>query len=84
MIYLSTRICILPQSSLTAFNPPKADAPLLIDPDAHLSGTIALEAFEPVAGRVAQVLLAGHGVKLPQLAKHVAASIGRMFHTAVT
>ena len=36
--------------------PHEADPPLVIDPDAVLSGTIALDCFEPVAGRSPEVL----------------------------
>ena len=39
--------------------PDEADAPLIVDADAVLASTIALERFEPIAGRNAQV---GEGV----------------------
>ena len=39
--------------------PDEADAPLIVDADAVLASTIALERLEPIAGRNAQV---GEGV----------------------
>ena len=49
--------------------PPKADPPLVVDPDTVLSDPIALELLEPVARRDTQVIegLSGvHGSQLPQ------------------
>jgi hypothetical protein len=40
--------------------PAKADSELTIDADAPLTATVALESFQPVAGRAAQGLN-GHG-----------------------
>jgi hypothetical protein len=34
-----------------ATGPPKANAPLAIDPDAHLPGAVTFEAFQPIAWR---------------------------------
>jgi len=50
--------------------PPKADTPLVIDPDAHLSCTIAFENFKSISRRDPQVLPSYRGVDLPELAKH--------------
>jgi hypothetical protein len=49
--------------------PPKADPPLVIDSDAVLTGTIALQGFEPIAWRDSKVIerLSGsHVTQLPQ------------------
>jgi hypothetical protein len=47
--------------------PAEADAPLLVDPDAHLSGTVTFQPFEPVARRVPQVIHGPGGIELAQL-----------------
>lgn len=49
--------------------PHEADAPLVVDPDAVLTGSITLERFEPVAGRNAEVLQDLSGPHLTKLAQ---------------
>jgi hypothetical protein len=44
--------------------PPETDAPLIVDPNAHLPGASAPQHFEPVSGRVAQVLDRTRGIQL--------------------
>jgi hypothetical protein len=44
---------------------PEADAPLIVDPDAHLAGVFAFEDLEPVARRVPQVLEGSGRIQLP-------------------
>src|SRR5574337_1326430 len=39
-----------------AVAPPKADTPLIVNPDAVLPGTVARQLLEPVAGRDPQVI----------------------------
>ena len=47
--------------------PVEADTPLLVDPDAELSGSVALEFLMPVRRRHPQVFQNGGGVKHPEL-----------------
>src|SRR5262249_52866682 len=51
-----------------AIGPSKADAPLIVDPDAHLSGAVAFEGFESIPRRIAKVLDRRRSVKLAELA----------------
>jgi hypothetical protein len=48
-------------------DPPKTDTPLIIDPNGHLPDPIPLQKFEPVAGRIAQVIDNRGGIELAQL-----------------
>ena len=48
--------------------PAKADAPLVVDPDAPLAGPITGERFKPVAGRDAKEIKGGGSMQLLQLA----------------
>src|SRR5918996_3516837 len=48
--------------------PHETDPPLIIDPDRVLTGAIALQSFETIAGRQAQVLQARGRVQHVQLA----------------
>jgi hypothetical protein len=47
--------------------PPEADAPLFVNPDAHLSGSTALQCLEPITRRVPQVVQSPRSVELAQL-----------------
>ena len=49
--------------------PYKADAPLIVDPDAVLSPAIASECLEPVAGRRPEIREPGRRVEHVQLAE---------------
>jgi hypothetical protein len=49
--------------------PSKADTPLIVDPNAHLSCSIAFQGFEPIAGRITQVIDRRRGIKLAQFTK---------------
>jgi hypothetical protein len=48
------------------FRPAEADAPLPIDSDAVLSGSISLERFQPIAGRHVQIVEICGNFKLSQ------------------
>jgi hypothetical protein len=48
-------------------SPPEADAPLIVDPDAHLTFAPALERLQTVSRRVAQVLDRLRRIQLAQL-----------------
>jgi|SRR6516165_6858061 hypothetical protein len=50
-------------------DPSKADAPLTIDPDAHLSHPIAFQWFELVPRRMTQIIESCRGIKLAQFTK---------------
>ena len=60
-----------------AFVEPKADAPLIIDRDRMLPGTITLEGVEPVAGRNAQVGQLRRDMHRLKLPKRAPRDIGR-------
>ncbi len=49
--------------------PDETDAPLLVDPDAVLSGAVRLEGFEAVAGRGPEVVQRFGGVEHDELAQ---------------
>jgi hypothetical protein len=49
--------------------PSKADTPLIVDPNAHLSCPIPLEDFEPIAGRIAKIFNRRRGIDLAQSSK---------------
>src|SRR5699024_8152102 len=51
--------------------PHKADAPLVVDPDAVLSYSIALERLEPIAGWDAEVFERARGPHLTKFASRV-------------
>jgi hypothetical protein len=48
--------------------PAEADPPLIIDPDAVLSFSVATQSLQPIAGRNPQVIEAGGDLELAQLA----------------
>jgi hypothetical protein len=48
--------------------PPKANSPLVVDPNAHLARTITLEELQSIAGRISQVLQRFRRIQLAQLA----------------
>jgi len=50
--------------------PPEADAPLIVDPDAMLAGTVALQFLQPVAGRHPQILQRLSGIDSHQPPQH--------------
>jgi len=60
-----------------AVRPPKADAPLIVDPDAVLSGTIAAELLEPIARGHSQILELDRGVDEAKLPEHHTPKVGR-------
>jgi hypothetical protein len=53
-----------------AAGPPEADAPLIVDPDAMLAGTVALELLQPVAGLHLQVLQRLRSIDSYELPQH--------------
>jgi hypothetical protein len=50
-----------------SLKPYETDAPLLVDADAHLAGSISLQRFEPVAGWRPKVVQRARRIDLPQL-----------------
>jgi hypothetical protein len=48
-------------------DPSETNAPLIVDPNAHLPGALVLEPFEPVPRRVPEVLNRARCVQLAQL-----------------
>ena len=61
-----------------AVRPTKADAPLIVDPDAVLSRPIALEPLEPIPGWHPKVIERFSGIDNHQLAQHRAQELGRV------
>ncbi len=53
-----------------AVGPPEADAPLIVDRDAMLAGTLALQFPQPVAGRHSQIFQRLGGINSHQLPQH--------------
>jgi hypothetical protein len=51
-----------------ARQPPEANAPLVVDPYAHLPCPLSFQCFEPISRWVAQVLDGRRGIQLTQLA----------------
>jgi hypothetical protein len=49
--------------------PRKANAPLRVDPDAHLPGPITGQPLEPVAGRKPQIVQSARRIDLAQLSQ---------------
>lgn len=60
-----------------AVRPPKADPPLIVDPDAVLSSTIAAQLLEPIAWRRPQILKLNRRVDMAKLPEHHAPEVGR-------
>src|SRR5215831_3018782 len=52
-----------------AFGPSEADAPLIIDPNAHLPCPISLQRFEPISWWITQVVHGRRGIELTEFAK---------------
>jgi hypothetical protein len=48
--------------------PAEADAPLVVDADAHLAGTMPLKDLQPISGWISQILQGRRGIQLAQLA----------------
>ena len=57
--------------------PVEANAPLVVDVNAVLAGTVALELFEPIAGRHPKILELLGGVDKPELAEQGPMELGR-------
>ena len=57
--------------------PPKADAPLIVDANAVLASAIALELFESIAGRNAEIFELFRRVDGHKLAQHGPLEVGR-------
>jgi hypothetical protein len=51
-----------------SLTPPKADSPLLVDTDAVLASPVALQCFEPIAGRNTQIEEGASTVEVQELA----------------
>jgi hypothetical protein len=49
--------------------PSETDAPLIVDPNAHLSCPVPFQGFQSIAGRIAQVLDNCCSVKLAEFSK---------------
>jgi hypothetical protein len=59
--------------------PSETDAPLVVDPDAHLPFTVAFENLKPVSWRISEILDGQRRIQLPQLPKRPVLDIGRQF-----
>jgi hypothetical protein len=53
-----------------AVSPPEADAPLIVDADAVLAGSIAPQLLQPITRRHPEILEALGGIELGELAQH--------------
>jgi hypothetical protein len=53
----------------SSVRPHETDPPLVVDPDAVLSGSVTLERFEPVTGRNTKVVEYHRGSHLTKLAQ---------------
>jgi hypothetical protein len=51
----------------TLFLPTEADAPLIVDTNAVLAGTVAFESFKAISGRNPQIVQPAGNFELPQL-----------------
>jgi hypothetical protein len=60
-----------------AGTPSKAYAPLIVDPDAVLAGSVALQCLQPVAGRYTQEVERCCGIDLQQLPMRQSLDVGR-------
>jgi hypothetical protein len=60
-----------------ARTPSETNAPLVVDPDAVLTGPVTFQRFQPVAGRNAQKIESRRGVDLQQLSKCNSLHVGR-------
>jgi len=65
-------------------SPPKADPPLVVDPNAMLSRAIAFELLEPVPWRHAEIVEHLGGVHGDQFAEHRAQKLGGIAPNALT
>jgi hypothetical protein len=52
----------------TVIGPPKANSPLVVDPNAHLADTIALEELQSIPRWISQIVQRRSGVQLAQFA----------------
>jgi hypothetical protein len=50
-------------------HPPETDAPLVIDPDAPLAGTVTAEALEAIPRRNSEIFQGNRRIELPQLSQ---------------
>ena len=66
-----------------AASPDKAGPPLVVDPDTPLTGAIAAELLEPIAGRHPQVVGPGGGIEDTELPEPRALNV-RAHHSWVT
>jgi hypothetical protein len=60
-----------------ALGPSEADAPLIINPNAHLSCPVSFQSFETITGWIAQVLNRGRGIELAEFAKRPILNVAR-------
>ena len=60
-----------------AINPSKADAPLVIYPNAHLSDPASLKDLQSIAGWISQVIQDCCGIQLAQLSQSPILNIAR-------
>ena len=58
-------------------SPPKADSPLVVDANTVLTGAIAFELFQAVAGRDLQVRQIFGSINETQFAQHESVELGR-------
>jgi hypothetical protein len=57
--------------------PSETDAPLVVDPDAVLAGSIAFQRFEPIARRDAQEIQSRRSIDLQQFSMRNSLHVGR-------
>lgn len=64
------------------FRPTKTDAPLIIDADTMLTGSIATESLKAIAGWHAQIVQAAGDLELPELAPCYAGDVDQALDAA--
>jgi len=52
-----------------AFGPSEADAPLIVDPNAHLPCPVTFQSLEPITGWITQVFNRGRSIQLTEFAQ---------------
>jgi hypothetical protein len=60
-----------------ALGPSEADTPLIVDADAHLSGAVPFQGFEPIGRRIAEVIDRRRSIKLAEFAQRAILNIAR-------
>jgi len=66
-----------------AFGPSEADAPLIIDPNAHLPCPISLQSFEPISWWITDIFHGRCGIELTEFAKGPILNVTGKFTTGL-